>query len=58
MSLDGVIAHELGHNWFYGILATNERDHAWMDEGINSFYETRYVTAHYRKPATWEKVFF
>lgn len=34
-----VVAHEVGHNWFYGILGTNEREHAWMDEGINSLYE-------------------
>lgn len=34
-----VIVHEVGHNWFYGILANNERDHPWMDESINSFYE-------------------
>jgi Peptidase family M1 domain len=40
--LDKVIAHEVGHNWFYGILASNERMHPWMDEGINSFYESRY----------------
>lgn len=36
-----VMVHEAGHNWFYGILGSNERDHAWMDEGINSFYEKR-----------------
>ncbi len=41
--LEDVIVHEVGHNWFYGILGTNERDHAWMDEGINSFYELRYI---------------
>ncbi|MEI7803364.1 MAG: M1 family metallopeptidase, partial [Bacteroidota bacterium] len=41
-SLDNVIAHEVGHNWFYGILGFNERDHPWMDEGINSYYEDRY----------------
>jgi hypothetical protein len=46
--LDGVIAHEVGHNWFYGILASNERDHAWMDEGINTFYQFRYEAEKYK----------
>jgi len=45
--LDQVIAHELGHNWFYGILASNERDHPWMDEGINTFYEYKYMQSKY-----------
>ena len=35
------IIHEVGHNWFYGILASNERDFAWMDEGVNSYVENR-----------------
>ncbi len=43
--LQTVIVHEAGHNWFYGIQATNERDHAWMDEGINTFYEHKTVNA-------------
>lgn len=43
--LKTVIIHEVGHNWFYGILGSNERDNAWMDEGINSFFETRTLQA-------------
>ncbi len=42
-TLDKVIAHEIGHNWFYGILGSNERQYPWMDEGINSYYESKYV---------------
>ncbi|MBC7903967.1 MAG: M1 family metallopeptidase [Gemmatimonadaceae bacterium] len=40
-TLTSVIGHEVGHNWFYGILASNERKHAWMDEGMNSYYDDR-----------------
>ncbi len=47
LDLDVVITHEIGHNWFYGILGSNERDHPFLDEGINSFYEMRYVREKY-----------
>lgn len=47
--LDEVIAHELGHNWFYGALASNERDHPWMDEGMNTYYQKRYAAEKYNK---------
>ena len=56
--LDITIAHEIGHNWFYGILATNERDHPWMDEGINSFYEHRYLLKYYKETPAEERTFF
>jgi Peptidase family M1 domain len=45
--LDFVINHEVGHNWFYAILATDERAHPWMDEGMNSFYDYRYIHQQY-----------
>ncbi|MEL6863928.1 MAG: M1 family metallopeptidase [Bacteroidota bacterium] len=48
-ALDAVITHEVGHNWFYGILAFDERDHAWLDEGINSYYDHRYTAIYYTK---------
>ena len=47
LGLETVIMHEVGHNWFYGILGSNERTHAWMDEGINSFNENRYIETKY-----------
>ena len=36
-SLYGVTTHEIGHNWFPMIVSNDERRHAWMDEGFNSF---------------------
>ncbi len=51
LELDRVITHEVGHNWFYGILATNERQHPWMDEGLNTYYENRYMRRFYGSDA-------
>jgi hypothetical protein len=39
--LQAVIAHELGHQWFPMTVGSDEAAHAWMDEGINSFFEDR-----------------
>jgi peptidase M1-like protein len=46
--LDFIIEHEVGHNWFYGILGSNERRYPWMDEGINTYYDKRYEEAKYK----------
>jgi len=32
-----VTTHELGHQWFQGLMASNEFDQPWLDEGLNSF---------------------
>jgi hypothetical protein len=38
---ESVTIHEAGHQFWYGIVATNEFEDAWMDEGINSFSQSR-----------------
>jgi hypothetical protein len=38
-ALVGVTIHEVGHNWFPMIVASDERKWTWMDEGLNSFVE-------------------
>ena len=39
--------HEFGHAYFMGILASNEFEEPWLDEGVNSFYEERIVDHYY-----------
>jgi len=41
--LELVVMHEVGHNWFYGMLGTDERKETFMDEGVNSFLEYKYM---------------
>ncbi len=40
----GAWLHEWMHNWYQGVLATNESLYAWMDEGFTSYAEDR-ITA-------------
>ena len=58
MELERIVTHELGHNWFYGVLASNERDHPWMDEGMNTFYEERYIRTKYGPQQQLDEVGF
>lgn len=47
-TLDAVIAHEVGHNWFMCMLGNNERKHTWQDEGMNTYFQFRYEAEKYR----------
>ena len=38
---EGVTIHEAGHQFWYGIIGTNEFEHAWMDEGLTTFSTIR-----------------
>ncbi len=46
--LISVTIHEVGHNWFPMILASDERRWGWMDEGMNSFIQ-------YYAEQAWDK---
>jgi Peptidase family M1 domain len=44
---EDVAIHEAGHQFWYGMVANNEFEHAWMDEGINQFSTGRAVEQVY-----------
>jgi len=46
---EGVTEHEFGHQYWYGMVATNEFEEAWLDEGINSYTEVKVMDALYGK---------
>ena len=42
-----IVIHEFGHGWWYGLVASNEFEESWMDEGINSFTEYEMMDRRY-----------
>ncbi len=42
-----VTIHEFGHNYWYGMVASNEFEEGWMDEGIDQYYEMRIMDSLY-----------
>lgn len=44
-----VTVHEFGHAYFMGMLASNEFEEPWLDEGVNSYWEQRIMDNYYGK---------
>ncbi|MEN8120913.1 MAG: M1 family metallopeptidase [Bacteroidota bacterium] len=47
--IEMVTIHEFGHQYFMGILASNEFEEACLDEGFNTYFETRIMDVAYGK---------
>jgi hypothetical protein len=44
---EGTAIHEFGHQYFYGLLASNEQEESFLDEGFNSYWEGEVLQALY-----------
>ncbi len=56
-SPESVTIHEAGHQFWYGVVANNEFEHAWLDEGLNTFATARAYDAAYGD-RLWMKRYF
>ena len=50
---EDVVIHEFGHNYFMGMLASNEFEEAFLDEGFNTYLETRIMDHYYGKKTSF-----
>jgi hypothetical protein len=46
-AIEAVTIHELGHQWFYGLFASDEHRYPFLDEGLNSYAEHSALRARY-----------
>ena len=42
-----VTIHEFTHQYFYGLVGSNEFEEAWLDEGFTQYFESRIMNAEY-----------
>jgi len=52
-----VVLHEAGHQWWYGMIASNETERGWLDEGLNEYSDSR-VQAEALQPNYFVQRFF
>ncbi len=56
-SPEGVTIHECGHQFWYALVGNNEFEEAWLDEGFNTYHETR-ASALFLGPEGWGRRYF
>jgi aminopeptidase N len=47
--LEGTIAHEVGHQWFYNLVGNDQLDDPWLDESLTQFATLQYFTDEYNQ---------
>lgn len=45
--LERTVVHEIGHQYWYGMVASNEFEEAWLDEGFTSYAEDKVMETAY-----------
>lgn len=53
--IEAVTIHELGHQWFYGLVATDEHRYPFLDEGINTYAENDALERAYPRGSVFSR---
>jgi aminopeptidase N len=49
--LESTVAHEVGHQWFYGVLGDDQVNQPWLDESLTQYITGMYYTERYSDQA-------
>ncbi|MEZ6016036.1 MAG: M1 family metallopeptidase [Planctomycetota bacterium] len=52
---ESVTVHEAGHQFWYGVVANNEPEAAWLDEGLNSYTDSEVLYRAYGESRTFRR---
>ncbi len=56
-SIESLMIHEFAHQYFMGMVANNEKEEAWLDEGFVTYYEDRIMEYGYGEEASLFNLF-
>jgi hypothetical protein len=45
--MESTVAHEVGHQWFYGLVGDDQLDDPWLDESLTQFVTLQYYADEY-----------
>lgn len=45
--LEGIVAHEVGHQWFYNLVGDDQLDEPWLDEALAQYLALEYFAQEY-----------
>ena len=56
LSPENTIVHEFIHQYWYGMVANNEFEEAWLDEGITTYYTAKFLEAQFDDPTRYIRI--
>jgi hypothetical protein len=56
-TMESLVVHEFVHQYFMGMVASNEKEEAWLDEGFVTYFEDRIIDAAYGEKQSLVDVF-
>ncbi len=56
-TMESLVVHEFVHQYFMGMVASNEKEEPWLDEGFVTYFEDRIIDAAYGEKHSFIDIF-